>query len=508
MKTGYLALLLLAPLTYQAAAAPPGKLGPAAAPDAEKELFAARYDQAAELYSKLLRDDPAWAPGYYGLVRALIGAYRAHEAYAAADEGLQRAPAFAEAQAAAGLAAYRRGDLPRAEAYFRKARQIDPNYAYALSGLASVACATSKFKTCEDLMAQAYRASPDDPQLIVQWADALHGAAQISALERALAIYDPASRETRRLRVRIAVDKAAGDRKLQRLASPYQSYDIELVPIGVDLRRPWGVGLRVRLNDTRTVRLILDTGSSGISISAKAAEKAGLEILSNQRYEVHGIGDKKPQEAVVYLAAAVDIGELRLADFPVGAFTAAKSDAYDGLIGADVFELFQVSIDFPNMRLQLAPWPDGQPAADVAVDASETLPAGFWRAYRFGHTLTIPVSINQGSEQPFVIDSGGWDNLIDTGTAQKSTKVRRDYNSGLRGVQGRVNQVSRASKVSLAFAGFRQDNSDLLAFSLESLGDQVGVGVAGILGMPVLRQMKMTIDYRNGAVRFERTVRR
>jgi len=68
-----------------------------------------------------------------------------------------------------------------------------------------------------------------------------------------------------------------------------------------------------------------------------------------------------------------------------------------------------------------------------------------------------------------------------------------------------VDQVSRANKVSLVFAGFRQDSSDVLALSLESLGDQLGAGVAGILGMPVLRQMKMTIDYRNGAVSFQRS---
>ncbi|MGA3075741.1 MAG: hypothetical protein ABSG56_18895 [Bryobacteraceae bacterium] len=68
MKTGYLALLL-APLTLLVAGAPSDALAPAAVPEAERALFAARYDQAAELYSKLLRDNPAWAHGYYGIVR-------------------------------------------------------------------------------------------------------------------------------------------------------------------------------------------------------------------------------------------------------------------------------------------------------------------------------------------------------------------------------------------------------------------------------------------------------
>ena len=497
MKTACLALLLLAPLT-------PGVAG---APEAEKELFAARYDQAAELYSKLLRDDPAWAPGYYGIVRALIGAYRAPEAYAAAAVGLQHAPESAEAQAAAGLAAYRRGNLPKAEEYFRKARRISPTYAYALSGLASIYHSVSKFKSYRELVTQAYSASPADPRLIAAWAGELHGAQHLAALERALAIYDPASREARRLRARIAVEKVAGERKLRRLASPYQSYKIDLVPIGVGPRGAYGVGLRVRLNDARTVRLRLDTGAPGISISVKAAEKAGLEILGDKSFDVHGIGDKKPQDAFAYLAPTVGIGDLRFTDVPVAAFQAAKSDDYDGLIGTDIFDLFQVSIDFQKMRLDLAPWADGQPDADEAIDASGTLPAGFWRVLRFGHNLTVETSINQGAQQLFLIDSGAPGNLIDTGIAEESTKVRRDYAAGLAGVQGRVDKVSRANKVSLVFAGFHQDNSDLLAVSLESLGDQMGVGVAGILGMPVLSQMKMTIDYRNGAVRFERTTR-
>jgi hypothetical protein len=74
----------------------------------------------------------------------------------------------------------------------------------------------------------------------------------------------------------------------------------------------------------------------------------------------------------------------------------------------------------------------------------------------------------------------------------------------LRGIQGRAGKVSRASRVvSLIFAGFRQNNSDLPAASLEAPGDGSGVGIGGVLGMPVLRRMKMAIDYRNGAVRFE-----
>jgi hypothetical protein len=49
----------------------------------------------------------------------------------------------------------------------------------------------------------------------------------------------------------------------------------------------------------------------------------------------------------------------------------------------------------------------------------------------------------------------------------------------------------------------RHDNPDLIAINLEKLGDSAGVAVAGILGMPVLIQTKLSIDYRNGTVRLE-----
>jgi tetratricopeptide (TPR) repeat protein len=479
-------------------------VSPDAAREAEKELFAARYERAAELYGKVVREDPAWAPGYYGLVRALLGDHRPHEAYTAAADGLKQAPQSAEGQTAAGLAEYRRGDLPRAEAYFRKARQIDPKYAYALSGLASIYYAVSKFKTGNALVAQAFRAAPTDPQLLVAWAGTLQGAEHLAALERALAMYEPASREARRLYGHLAMDKSAGGRKVRQLASPYQSYDIELVQIGFGARHTYAVGVKVRLNNTRTVRLMLDTGSSGVSLSPKAAEKAGLETLGDVRSEFRGLGDKKPQEAFAYLAESLEIGDLRFNNFPLKVSQAATTDDFDGLMGADVFHMFRVTIDFPKRRLQLAPNSSGPPG-DEAVDAADPLATGFTRMLRFGHMLTVETKVNEGTPQLFLLDSGSSGNLVDNEAAQESTKVKRDYNAGLRGVQGSVTQLSRASKVCLIFAGFKQENLDMLSTSLQAMGDSTGVGIAGVIGMPVLWQMKLTIDYRNGALRLERT---
>ena len=91
-----------------------------------------------------------------------------------------------------------------------------------------------------------------------------------------------------------------------------------------------------------------------------------------------------------------------------------------------------------------------------------------------------------------------------TASAREFTGVHRDDRTGVRGLQGKVDGVSRPDKITLVFGAFRQDKSDLIAISLEKPSDSIGIALTGVLGMPVLWQLRMTIDYRAGAVRFEK----
>jgi len=117
------------------------------AAQAEQELFAARFDQAADLYAGMVKSDPSWAPGYYGQVRALLSAYRAQEAYAAAEAAQKAVPGTPPAETVLAMAAYRRAELVDAERHFRMALRLDPNYPGALMGLARILEVVSKFKT-------------------------------------------------------------------------------------------------------------------------------------------------------------------------------------------------------------------------------------------------------------------------------------------------------------------------------------------------------------------------
>jgi Flp pilus assembly protein TadD/predicted aspartyl protease len=470
-----------------------------AAKQARLELFAARYQHAADLYRQAIEHD-ASGDAYYGMVRALLKAHHNKEAYAAGEEALTRAAQTPGAETAAGLSLYRQGELSSAENHFRTAIKLDPKYSGALAGLADIYSALSQDKGARDLLRQAYEASPDDPKLMLAHANSLKGADHIAALERVLDATDPETEDARSLRAHIAADRALNGRKARRLISPYEPARLKLVRIG-DASRVRGYGLDVKFNGRYEGRLLLDTGASGISLSPKAAQKAGFEMLGDTSTEAKGIGDQKPNESRRYLASEVRIGSVVFGEHPVSVFRSAKDSDIDGLIGADVFQRFVVAIDFPHQQIDLQPYSSLPP--DDPEDAT-TPPAGFHRLIRSGDHLMIATSVNNHPAKWFLIDSGSSQNLIDTASAREFTGVHRDDRTGVRGLQGKVDGVSRADKITLVFGGFRQDNSDLIAISLEKPSDSIGIALMGVLGMPVLWQLRMTIDYRAGAVRFEK----
>jgi tetratricopeptide (TPR) repeat protein len=471
--------------------------------EARAELFAARYTKAAELYSALIAREATNPEAYYGVVRALIAAHRATEAYSYAEQALQRAPQTAGAEDAAGMAMFRKGDLVGAESHFRSALKLKSNDARALFGMSSILSTVSKYKTARDLALKAYSLSPDDPSFMRAYADSLEGPKHIEAIERLLASLDPGSDEARILRVHISVDRSASGRELRRLTSTYESTKIKLFRIMNGPTRQRGVGLHVQFNQGQSFRLILDTSISGISLAPKAAKQAGLQVLDTEGFEAKGLGDERVDTAFEYLASEVRVGSVTFADYPITVLREAKTANYDGAIGMQAFRQFIVGIDIPELELSLDARLGGPSAQREPTDASDTIPVGFVRMFSFNGFPALPTSINGKPPVFFTILAGSNFNAIDSAAARESSQVYRDNHALITGVQGKVAQVDRVNDISLAFAGFRQENLNLAAIDLVKRSDQAGVDLAGSLGLPALDHMKLTFDYREGILRME-----
>ncbi|HVW09972.1 MAG TPA: aspartyl protease family protein [Bryobacteraceae bacterium] len=117
--------------------------------------------------------------------------------------------------------------------------------------------------------------------------------------------------------------------------------------------------------------------------------------------------------------------------------------------------------------------------------------------------MALPTSVNDSGNLLFLLDSGGSWSVIDADSTEKYTPERAAAGVDLKGVQGTVTGLDKARFVTLTFAGMRQKNAAMLTMDMESLSDDFGAQFGGILGMPILNQLAMTIDYRAGIVRFE-----
>jgi predicted aspartyl protease len=279
------------------------------------------------------------------------------------------------------------------------------------------------------------------------------------------------------------------------------SYDIDRSPTTIST----GYGLQVKFNDRASADLLLDTGAGGITIGRKLAERAGAVKIADTW--IGGVGDKGGVESYEAWIDKINIGGLEFHNCVVT--VSSKNDIIDdaGLIGADVFEQFLITLDFHNQRMLLAPLPKN-PSASAEEDkwqdryiAPEM--QGFTKFYRFYHDMVVPVVVNDKAAGNFILDTGAQLNIMSKKLAAQVTKATADDEYRIRGVSGNVNQVLTGQKAILQFAKMRIESHDLPVLSLDNTSAAEGTEIAGLIGIKVLVQMKMTIDYRDGLVNLE-----
>ena len=261
-------------------------------------------------------------------------------------------------------------------------------------------------------------------------------------------------------------------------------------------------GVEVDVNG-RKLKLVLDTGAGGFVIQRSAAEKAGVEHLVD--FSLHGFGDNaKLRSAYTGIAAHVGIGSVTFKDALISVSNQEFVDIEDGLIGTNVFSQFLVTIDFAAKKLSLAPLPGYLPDSEESLDATAPVDMQGWtRFYQFGHLLLIPTRVGGSREALFVIDTGAARTLISYDMAAEVSKLDRTEKLGLRGINGEVADVYQTGDLYLQFAGFRQKNLGMTSFDMWPQSRGIGVEISGFLGLPVLSRFAITINYRDGLVKFD-----
>jgi predicted aspartyl protease len=353
-------------------------------------------------------------------------------------------------------------------------------------------------RTAVDDFKRAYQLDPKDPAIAAAWILRLPGKERDSAF-RAYQAAAGATSGSKELQQQIQLAKALDGREIMALTSPYRASEIPLRAFVSQATHMRTYGLQVMVNGT-PVNLVLDTGAAGIVMSRPAAERAGLVRIADST--VRGIGDAQSAESYRALAEHFRIGDVEYHNALVNVTGQSLEGIEDGLIGSNVFSEFLITLDFGGGKVRLDPLPDYRPGElQDRVDFPAMRDAT--RAFRFGHILLIPAKVNSHPGL-FVLDTGAARTLMSYDMAAEASKINRDAQIGVSGLSGRVQDVYRTGTVVLEFGGFEQRNLGMTAIDTWMLSHQLGTEISGFLGLPVLDFLTLTIDYRDGLVKFQR----
>jgi tetratricopeptide (TPR) repeat protein len=410
----------------------------------------------------------------------------------------------ADVQAAAGDVAFRQGEFERADQRYRTALSLASKSPRALRGQGRLALICSYRQTAKRYFESAYAADPNDHEILRDWAGTQHGDAELAALDRYLSIAQGADEdELEDVRAHIAMHKGTRGRDVNRLASDYVPSLIKLERVMNAARdQVRGYSIAIRLNDSKTFRLLLDTGASGIILNSKAGRKANLQPLSPT--PLRGVGEDTDHSGYVSLVDRLTVGTVQFKDYIVRVSEDSPVRDVDGIIGADVFQQFSIKIDFRKAAVHLEPFvtEEGKPVDPEDGDYNRVRRPGFIDVFRLGAQLLIPGTANDSSTVLFLLDSGAYANLLSREFAQQVSDVRSEASLRLSGVAGKVKDVYKIDRLKLRFAGIEQTSSGVLSFDFSNLCREEGVQIAGLLGLPTLADFVLELDYRNGLVRF------
>lgn len=341
----------------------------------------------------------------------------------------------------------------------------------------------------------ALAAAPEDIEALAAYAAATPDRPlELALLRRMLRL----GVEGASLRQRIDLLERLGDRAVNRLESPYAEYALRMPVAYSRESRPAGWMLEVRLNQSRPLRLLLDTGARGILVNSAAGRQAKLEHMAAT--QLAGFGDGAARAGEVLLAKSLRVGSVGFSNVIVEAANFTLPADLDGLIGLDVFRQFSITLDGKRSRLRLAPLP-GASAGDgegerptwrhvPAQPAQRTL-------LQAKHLLVVPVQLDGKRPARFALDSGAAYSLL-CPPGPSVVALRHVRLQGLSGFAS-LGEAPQAVSVELPGGG-RAVLREAVYADLSELSAAFGLPLDGLLGFPALRRLVATIDLRSGSL--------
>ncbi len=527
--------------------------------EADKAFLTADYAGAATLYQAGLASHPGDVELTAGLVHALLRQQKVQEAADAVQSSLAVAPHAAALISLRGEVELRQGMPWVAEQSATESDALDPCNPRNHLLQADLARLSSLFATSREQLKTAHQLDPADPEIRAEWLHTLSLKKRIAETEAYLAAPSGIDEEeARHWRFYLENMKKmlAEPHKACRMISLSSTAEVPFIKIMRDATHMRAFGVAVALNG-HSVQLPIDTGASGLLVSRSVADAAGLKPFSET--EMSGVGDHGYKPGFSAYVDSIRIGDLEFRDCQVRVLDSQSvAGNLDGLIGADVFSHFLVTLDFPLQKMVLGPLPPrpgesapatpmlqtsnaerGDPdasaepvksalsenavsaAAGPVAESSTPTPAPKKKArgpydryvapemkdytpvYRVGNKLFVSTTLNNSKPKLFVLDTGAWTTCISPQAAREVTKLRADDQLHVRGISGEVENVYVAKKITFRFATMTQKETNVVSFDTSRISKESRMEISGFLGANTLDWLTIRIDYRDGLVKFE-----
>jgi len=488
--------------TAQAVGTP---VGQPTLPQAKEHFYSRRFRDSAATLRELIRLEPANVGARYLLVRTLIEDNLPRQGLLEAELAGKECPAEALSHVALGDAHFRLADFDRALSAYEEAVKRNAREPRAHLGLGRILYSDFRFQSARERFQTALSLDPQDPDIALALSSVMPRSPEQLKLEEQYAdqatYRDP--EELEGTKALVSLFKLKGGKRPFVVGNPPDETTLGLEGLPTHSLRPTAFVLRVSLNGGEPRKLLVDTGAHGIVVSARVAQQGPIESLVP--YRLGGLGDAGRASASLGWADSVIIGgKLSLRDCPVIITDKSVGRLWEGIIGTDVLRSYLISLDFPANELRIGR-AAGDQADDYSLDRAPRGGADSTPVHFVEGKLLIKTTINSKGRGYFVLDTGAGQTLIDRRLAESASKVTSSRRR-VGGISGQVQEVLRTEELLLQFAGLEHRGS-LAAVDLSRLSYALGMEVGGLIGCDLLRDVCLTIDYRNGVIRTSRVNR-
>ncbi len=386
----------------------------------------------------------------------------------------------ADAAAAFGEALYRAGRIDEAGDVLAPVASGDDPPARCLAQLGLVRAAQGRGAEAASLMERAVAKAPGDPWVAYQASGAARTRARAIEL---LSVYvegspgDDADR-LEGAKGTIRLDTVLGERKVWVPVSSPEHIELPLKPL---VGATSGYYVEAGLANGKKIRLLLDTGSTGLFVVERVVKKGGLTPLSDETvFAGGGAGRSRSSRG---LLAKLSLGGLEFAD----ALITTTKDEFDpqgrihGVLGLSVFNGYRVTLDLAKGRLSLAPCGDdatGSPYWDV------------------GGQMLVAASAAPAPDGLFLFDTGAARTMVARSFADAVPGARVEQAAGVRTYGGNVSGASTVRGVKLRFQALEGSGGPVYTSDMTQRSRLGGVEISGFLGMDLLDGYTIVVDTR------------